>query len=73
MTEEVVYNADQGPRSCEIFCNWCTATFTYEEKGGEAHSATTCPWCRAKLSIPRNRLRRLNGAVRGRVSARELG
>jgi hypothetical protein len=59
--EEVVYNVDQGPRSCSIFCNWCCETFTYTEKGQVAHNNTTCPWCRAKLTIPRNKLRRING------------
>lgn len=61
MTEEVIYNTQQGTRSVEIFCNWCTEMFTYEESGEEYHDNTTCPWCRHKLKIPRNRLRRLNG------------
>jgi predicted nucleic acid binding AN1-type Zn finger protein len=60
-TEEVVYNVDEGPRSVDIFCNWCTETFSYRENGDEAHDFTTCPWCRHRLKIPRNRLRRING------------
>lgn len=59
--EEVVYNVDEGPRSCQIFCNWCTESFEYTEKGGQMHENTTCPWCRAKLRVPRNKLRRING------------
>lgn len=61
MDEEVVYNVDEGPRSCSIFCNWCLETFEYREDSDVAHNNTTCPWCRHKLVIPRNRLRRLNG------------
>jgi hypothetical protein len=64
MTEEVVYNTQVGPRSVDIFCNWCMETFTYSEKDEEAHSNTTCPWCRMKLKIPRDRLRRINGVRR---------
>lgn len=64
MTEEVVYNTEQGPRSVDIFCNWCTETFNYREAPGEVHENTTCPWCRHKLKIPRGRLRRINGAMR---------
>lgn len=64
MSEEVVYNVDQGPRQVEIFCNWCTETFTYRCSGDEVHENTTCPWCRHKLKIPRNRLRRINGSAR---------
>jgi predicted nucleic acid binding AN1-type Zn finger protein len=62
MSEEVVYNVVQGPRKVDIYCNWCTQTFSYSEKADEAHDFTTCPWCRSRLKIPRNRLRRINGA-----------
>ena len=64
MTEETVYNVEQGPRSVQIFCNWCTESFTYKEDAGVAHNNTTCPWCRAKLAIPRSKLRRINGVSR---------
>lgn len=66
-TEEVVLNVDEGPRSCQMFCNWCTESFTYKEEGGEVHANTTCPWCKARLKVPRNRLRRLNGIHPGRL------
>ncbi len=65
MSEEIVYNVDEGPRSCHIFCNWCTETFTYREQAGHPHENTTCPWCKSKLKIPRNKLRRLNGVNPG--------
>ena len=58
MTEEVVYNVELGPRSCDIFCGWCTESFRYTETD-QMHDHTTCPWCKAKIKIPRNRLRRL--------------
>jgi hypothetical protein len=64
MSEEVVYNVDQGARICDIFCNWCLQTFEYREKGDHAIMNTSCPWCHARLTIPRNRLRRINGAKR---------
>ena len=64
MSEETVVNVEQGARACRIFCNWCTETFTYQEDPGEvAHENTTCPWCRVKLRIPRNLLRRINGVT----------
>lgn len=61
MSEEVVYNANQGPRSTMMYCNWCTESFEYRETGDVAHNNTTCPWCRHKLVIPRHKLRRING------------
>lgn len=61
MEEEVVYNAERGPVSCDIFCNWCLQTFTYRERTGEHHDFTTCPWCRERLKVPRQKLRRING------------
>ena len=64
MSEEVVYNVDAGAQSCVIFCNWCTETFTYEEREGQRADNTCCPWCRHKLKIPRNKMRRLNGVRR---------
>lgn len=62
MSEEVVFNVELGPRSVDIFCNWCTQTFNYRERSDVAHDFTSCPWCKARLKIPRNRLRRINGA-----------
>jgi hypothetical protein len=61
--EEVVYNVEQGPRSVDIFCNWCTQTFNYRETE-DVHDFTTCPWCRARLKVPRDKMRRINGARR---------
>ena len=64
MSEEVVvYNVETGPRSVDIHCNWCLNTVTYTEKADEMHDSITCPWCRSKLKIPRERLRRLNGSA----------
>jgi len=66
---EVVYNAETETRTCQIYCSWCLETNSYTEAPDEYHEFTTCAWCRHKLKVPRAKLRRLNGAARGRVVA----
>ena len=63
MTEEVVYNTDEGPKSCTIFCNWCLANNNYQEQAGEYHEFVSCAWCQHKLKVPRAKLMRtrING------------
>ena len=70
MTEEVVYNTDEGPKQCTIFCNWCLETNTYHEKADEYHEFVSCAWCRAKLKVPRAKLMRINGHQRPGVVVR---
>jgi hypothetical protein len=60
-TEETVYNVEQGPRQCTIFCNWCLETNSYTEKEGEYHEFVSCAWCRKRLKVPRAKLARING------------
>lgn len=64
MSEEVVYNTEEGPKHCSIFCNWCLETNNYTENAGEYHDWVSCAWCKAKLKVPRAKLMRINGAPR---------
>lgn len=66
MNEEVVNNVELDDKECMILCNWCQTRFEYTEKAGQVRRRTTCPWCFEGLSVPRQRLRRING---GRVVA----
>lgn len=70
MSDDVVYNVRTEAQTCEIFCNWCLESNTYTELPGEYHDFTTCAWCRARLKVPRAKLRRLNGASRPGVVVR---
>ena len=62
--EEVVYNTDEGPKSCTIFCNWCLQNNDYTELAGEYRDFTCCAWCRKRLKVPRHKLMRINGKFR---------
>jgi len=70
MSEETVYNTEQGPRSCSIHCNWCTETNDYTEREGEYHEFVTCAWCKSKLKVPRAKLMRINGSRPPGISLR---
>ena len=64
MTEEVVYNVDDGPKTADVHCNWCGMDFKYREVGGMMHDWINCSWCGKRVKIPRDRLRRINGSGR---------
>lgn len=63
MFEEVLYEADEGPKSCTIFCNWCLCNNDYTEAAGQRRDYVACAWCSKRLSVPRHKLMRtrLNG------------
>lgn len=64
MSEEVVYNVECDDKSVTIRCNWCLQSFEFTEKANAYVARTNCPWCREMITIPRNRLRRVNGQSR---------
>jgi hypothetical protein len=70
MTEEIVYEADEGPKQVAIFCNWCLETNDYTEAAGEYRDFVACAWCRKRLKVPRSKMMRvrLNGHRPGAVS-----
>ena len=61
MREEIVYNVETEDKSVDIRCNWCLQSFTFTEEKNQYVAKTNCPWCRELITIPRNRLRRING------------
>ena len=60
MSNETVINVDMSPKTVHLRCNWCSGEFDYTERGGQYATSTTCPWCQAKIHVPRERLRRAN-------------
>ena len=66
MTDEVIHNVESDDKSVDIRCNWCLASFRFTEKANQYVQATNCPWCQERVTIPRQKLRRLNGHNPGR-------
>ncbi len=58
MTEEVVLNTETDDKEARLICNWCQTGFDYFEKADDYHNHTTCPWCKEKITVPRQRIRR---------------
>lgn len=65
MSEETVYNADEGPKTIHLRCNWCAGEFDYTEAAGRYTNKINCSWCGEMIHVPRDRMRRLNGHNRG--------
>lgn len=61
MMEETVHNVETEAKTVGIRCNWCLMNFEFTEKANQYVEKTNCPWCQETISIPRKRLRRING------------
>lgn len=62
MSDETIYNVEIDDKAMQIRCNWCLASFEFKEKANQFISKTNCPWCMETITIPRQKLRRINGS-----------